>query len=553
MLDELNAQLKPHGLRFAPDISTASRATRRRDDREQLQRRALGAVRQDDRSRPRAEGRALGRVARAFQAAAGRGARCRVRGRHARSRVLSDGAPARAADRRRSRRDASPKCSAASAATTSTSSSTRSKPFNLSKLIVGSEGTLALVLAAKINLVAAAEGQGGADGRVRAVARRARSHAADSAAQAVGDRDHGQVHSRSRARECRRSTRCGAAFWTAIPRRCCASSCTAIAPKICCRGWTRSRRASPNPACAARPGARVAMPDQARIWSMREAALGLSMAMKGDAKSLSFVEDTAVSPDKLRDYIDRFLKIVRSHGTVAGIYAHASVGCLHVRPVINMKTEEGIRRFEAIANDVADLVLEFGGALSGEHGDGLVRGPFIEKMFGPALYDAFRTVKKTFDPEGLFNPGQDRRLAAAHRQPSVRHRLPDARRRRRTSTTRSTAAWRAPWRCAAASAPAARRSKATCARRTWRRARKNTRRAAATPPAATSPPASRQDPYPAHPAQERTPDPSCGSGVIPMSVRHYTGAAYRNRTDDLFIRRSSRAEPGLPLRSSGLA
>src|SRR5207302_1010 len=133
----------------------------------------------------------------------------------------------------------------------------------------------------------------------------------------------------------------------------------------------------------------ISAEDQARIWGFREASLGLSMAMKGDAKSLSFVEDTAVAPEKLRDYIARFLQIVHHHGTVAGVYAHASVGCLHVRPVVNMKTADGIRRFEAIANDISDLVLEFGGALSGEHGDGLVRGPFNAKMFGPALYEAF--------------------------------------------------------------------------------------------------------------------------------------------------------------------
>src|SRR5574342_673554 len=130
------------------------------------------------------------------------------------------------------------------------------------------------------------------------------------------------------------------------------------------------------------------------------------MAVKDDNKSLSFVEDTAVAPERLRDYIEKFLAIVKGHGTTAGVYAHASVGCLHVRPVVNMKTEDGVRRFEAIATDIANLVLEFGGALSGEHGDGMVRGPFTEKMFGPVLYEAFRTVKKTFDPDGLFNPGK---------------------------------------------------------------------------------------------------------------------------------------------------
>ena len=145
---------------------------------------------------------------------------------------------------------------------------------------------------------------------------------------------------------------------------------------------------------------------QQAIWSFREAALGLSTAMKTDGKAISFVEDTAVAPEKLRDYIERFIGIVRRHNTIAGVYAHASVGCLHVRPVVNLKTADGVAKFEAIANEVADLVLEFGGALSGEHGDGLVRGAFNEKMFGSELYQAFREVKKTFDPNGLFNPGR---------------------------------------------------------------------------------------------------------------------------------------------------
>ena len=145
---------------------------------------------------------------------------------------------------------------------------------------------------------------------------------------------------------------------------------------------------------------------QARIWSLREAALGLSMAMKGDAKTISFVEDTAVAPEKLRDYIERFTALVKRHDSVAGVYAHASVGCLHVRPVIDLKTAVGVQRFESIANEVADLVLEFGGALSGEHGDGIVRGAFTEKMFGPVLYQAFREIKNAFDPHRLFNPGK---------------------------------------------------------------------------------------------------------------------------------------------------
>ncbi len=146
--------------------------------------------------------------------------------------------------------------------------------------------------------------------------------------------------------------------------------------------------------------------EQARIWKLRTLALGLSMAEKGDAKAISFVEDTAVAPEHLRDYIAEFLDLIKRHGTTAGVYAHASVGCLHVRPVINLKTVAGVEQFAAIAADVADLVLKYGGALSGEHGDGLVRSPFQEKMFGPELYQAFRTIKQTFDPRNLFNPGK---------------------------------------------------------------------------------------------------------------------------------------------------
>jgi FAD/FMN-containing dehydrogenase/Fe-S oxidoreductase len=145
---------------------------------------------------------------------------------------------------------------------------------------------------------------------------------------------------------------------------------------------------------------------QAKIWELRRAALGLSMSQPGDAKSISFVEDTAVSPNRLRDYIQRFLAILEEHDTPAGFYAHASVGLLHIRPVINMKTAAGVAQFQRVAEQVADLVLEFGGALSGEHGDGLARSPFQEKMFGSELYQAFCEIKQAFDPSGILNPGK---------------------------------------------------------------------------------------------------------------------------------------------------
>jgi hypothetical protein len=147
-------------------------------------------------------------------------------------------------------------------------------------------------------------------------------------------------------------------------------------------------------------------PAQARLWKLRQAALGLSMSEYGDAKAVSFVEDTAVAPDRLRDYIARFQEILARHETRAGFYAHASVGLLHVRPVVNLKQEDGVAKFAGIAEEISDLVLEFGGALSGEHGDGLVRSPFQQKMYGPELYRAFCEIKHTFDPTGVFNPGK---------------------------------------------------------------------------------------------------------------------------------------------------
>ncbi|MBM3139009.1 MAG: FAD-binding protein [Chloroflexi bacterium] len=146
--------------------------------------------------------------------------------------------------------------------------------------------------------------------------------------------------------------------------------------------------------------------EQLRIWRMREAGLGLLMSVRGDAKPIAFVEDTAVEPSRLADFVDRFDETVARHGTSAAYYGHASVGCLHIRPLVNIKQAEGLRTIETIAGEIADLVLEFGGSLSGEHGDGILRGVFTERMFGPAITEAFREVKRLFDPDHRLNPGK---------------------------------------------------------------------------------------------------------------------------------------------------
>lgn len=146
--------------------------------------------------------------------------------------------------------------------------------------------------------------------------------------------------------------------------------------------------------------------DQDKVWAVRKAGLGLMMSAPGEDKPLPFVEDTAVPLEVLPEYVKRFDEVVQKHGTTAGYYGHASVGCLHVRPLVNLKRRDGVDRMEAIASDISDLVLEFGGSMSGEHGDGLVRSMWTEKMFGSKIYEAFRQVKMVFDPKGIMNPGK---------------------------------------------------------------------------------------------------------------------------------------------------
>ena len=146
--------------------------------------------------------------------------------------------------------------------------------------------------------------------------------------------------------------------------------------------------------------------DQSNVWNVRKAGLGLLMGVKGDSKPIAFVEDAAVPPERLPDYISEFGALVKSLNTRAGYYAHASVGLLHVRPMVNLKEADEIAKMRFIAESVRDLVMKYGGAVSGEHGDGLVRSCWNETFFGAALYAAFREVKRAFDPKGLMNPGK---------------------------------------------------------------------------------------------------------------------------------------------------
>ena len=146
--------------------------------------------------------------------------------------------------------------------------------------------------------------------------------------------------------------------------------------------------------------------EKTKVWDIRKAGLGLLMGARSDYKPVGFVEDAAVAIEHLPEYVRRFEKIVADHDTTASYYAHASVGLLHNRPVINLKKEEDIEKMHSIGQHVRDLLMELGGAMSGEHGDGLVRSEWIESMFGPQIYQAFREVKAAFDPTGIMNPGK---------------------------------------------------------------------------------------------------------------------------------------------------
>ncbi len=404
VLDELNAQLRPHGLRFAPDVSTASRA-------------AVGGMMGNNSSGARSilYGKTIDHVlaqevALADGTVANFGALT-----PAELEMAMQGDTLEAECYRTVRRVATecadeverrfPKVIRRVGGYNLDEFTHPERPFNMAKMMVGSEGTLGVVLEATLNLVPLPKAKAVLVVQFKELLEALGAtplilHHSPSAVE-VMDKfllDHTYLSPNlQRVRE---------TFIEGDPG--------AI---LCIEFYDDAKENLPPrlAACEAdlvrngfgyRYFHALELPVQARVWNLREAALGLSMTMKEDSKSLSFVEDTAVAPEKLRDYIERFLGIIRKHNTTAGVYAHASVGCLHVRPVVNMKTADGIRKFEAIATEVSDLVLEFGGALSGEHGDGMVRSPFMRKMFGPVLYEAFRTIKRTFDPEGILNPGK---------------------------------------------------------------------------------------------------------------------------------------------------
>ncbi|WP_082521912.1 FAD-binding and (Fe-S)-binding domain-containing protein [Ramlibacter sp. Leaf400] len=167
------------------------------------------------------------------------------------------------------------------------------------------------------------------------------------------------------------------------------------------------------------PGSVVRLEDDAaqkNLWEVRKAGLNIMMSLKGDGKPVSFIEDCAVPLEHLAEYTDALTQVFRRHGSRGTWYAHASVGTLHVRPILDMR-REGAPRMRAIAEEAAALVRQYRGAYSGEHGDGLCRGEWIQWQFGPRITEAFGRIKQLFDPQQLLCP---RRIVDAPRMDDTR-------------------------------------------------------------------------------------------------------------------------------------
>jgi Fe-S oxidoreductase len=146
--------------------------------------------------------------------------------------------------------------------------------------------------------------------------------------------------------------------------------------------------------------------DSKKIWTLRKAGLGLLSNLPGDEKAVPVIEDTAVDVQDLPEYIREFNEILKKHGLYSVHYAHAGSGEIHLRPIINLKTKEGNRLFRIIAEEIATLVKKYQGSLSGEHGDGRLRGEFVAQMVGKKNYQLLKEVKKVWDPQNIFNPGK---------------------------------------------------------------------------------------------------------------------------------------------------
>ncbi len=414
VLDQLNAHLKPLGLMFGPDVSTSDRATlggmignnsagarSLRYGKTVDHTRAvevvlsdgtsgfLGPIEQEELDAMCARNDRLGQIHRVVRATVAENAQAiRDRFPHILRRVSGynldefvAGLPVRPAG-------------------------WRDAPwqFNLAKLIVGSEGTLAVVTAADLKLVPIPKTQG------LVVLSFATIPAALERVAEIVETGPVAVEMLDRmildlaAQNPRFAGHLN--FATGRPAAVLAAQFYADSPdELAARASDFRRKFEGKPGVI---GVRSRLHDAEKddFWQVRKAGFALLMGMVGDAKPIAFVEDTAVDPGRLPEFYDRFRQIVERHGVTAACYGHADVACLHIRPIINVKSHQGVEAIRSIAREVCDLVIEFGGSMSGEHGDGLARSLWNRRLFGPEVYAAFSAIKQVFDPENRLNPGK---------------------------------------------------------------------------------------------------------------------------------------------------
>ena len=163
------------------------------------------------------------------------------------------------------------------------------------------------------------------------------------------------------------------------------------------------------------------------VWTLRKKGLGLMMGIKGEKKALSFIEDSAIPTEVLPEYIDQVLKICAKHNTEVSMYAHASVGVIHVQPLLDLRQQEDIENLKNITDETFELVVKYGGSWSGEHGDGLVRSAYNERFFGPQVYQAFRRRKEIIRSGKHYESGKDRGCSNDRTQPSLWYKVSGSR------------------------------------------------------------------------------------------------------------------------------
>ena len=398
VLDELNAELRPHGLQFAPDVATSSRAT-------------LGGMIANNSCGAHSilYGRTVDHV-RGLEVVLADGSRCQW-GREA---GVPDNPLARRCEQVLAEVAAElaeeiavryPKILRSNGGYALDRLRVRDGRPNTETIICGSEGTLAIVVGATLDLVPLPQAQGllivqfdELQNALEAVPR-----VLEHSPAAVELIDHLLLD----------ATKGNAA----LSRRRWFAEGDPKAVLVCemfdddeARVATRLRGLRGDlESQSAASGFHVALDParQADVWEVRKAGLGLLMSRPGDRQPYAFIEDAAVEPLRLPEYVRRLDRVLEEEGvTETAHYAHVSVGCLHVRPVLNLKESADIDRVRRIAERVSSLVCEFGGTMTGEHGDGIVRSAWLEKMYGPRIIAAFRRIKQTFDPQGILNPGK---------------------------------------------------------------------------------------------------------------------------------------------------